>query len=195
MPITAKEAAAVLRTEVRNTIRKRSLLFLIQGAGLVAAGLLCLVYPVFASTGITALIGWLLIISGALQLVSLIGATEVPYFWLQLLSVVLALLIGWLLISRPDAGLMAVTLLMVVYLMVDGIGRLVFALMIRPMEDWQWMLLGGIVGVAVALILAANLPQASEWLIGVLLGLQLIGVGASQGYVAWRVRTLAAPGA
>lgn len=193
MPITVKEAAAVLRAEVRNTIRKRSLLFLIQGAGLVAAGVLCLFYPIFASTGITVLIGWLLIISGALQLISLIGATEVPYFWLQLLSVALALLIGWLLISRPDAGLMAVTLLMVVYLMVDGVGRVVFALMIRPMEDWHWMLLGGIVGIVVALILVANLPQASEWLIGVLLGLQLIGVGASQGYVAWRIRSLTPP--
>lgn len=189
MSITAKEAAAVLRAEVRKTIRKRSLLFLIQGAGLLLAGVLCLFYPMVSSTGITVLIGWLLIISGALQLVSLIGTTDVPYFWLQLLSIALAILIGWLLVSRPEAGLVAVTLLMVVYFMLDGIGRVVFALMVRPMEDWLWMLLSGLVGIVLALVLSANLPEAAEWLIGVLLGLQLIAVGGAQAYLAWRIRS------
>jgi len=195
MPVTVKEAAAVLRGEVRNTIRKRSLLFLIQGAGLALAGLLCLVYPMFASSGVTVIIGWLLIVSGALQLISLIGATDVPYFWLQLLGVALAFLIGWMLVSRPEAGLLAVTLLMVVYLMVDGIGRVVFALMIRPMDDWLWMLFGGIVGIVVALVLATNLPEAAAWLLGVLLGVYLIAVGGSQAYLAWRVRALTASSA
>lgn len=191
MSATAREAAAVLRAEVRRTIRKRSLLFLIQGVGLLAAGLLCLVYPIFASAGITVLIGWLLIGTGALQLVSLIGTADVPYFWLQLLSVGIAILIGWLLVSRPEAGLLAVTLLMVVYFMLDGIGRLVFALMVRPMEDWVWMLMSGLAGIALSLILAANLPDTAEWLIGVLLGLQLIAVGGAQAYIAWRLRSAA----
>lgn len=190
MTVTAREAAAVLRVEVRNTIRKRSLLFLVQGLGLVLAGVLCLFYPLVASTGITVLIGWLLIISGILQLVTLIGTMDVPYFWLQLLSVGLSLLIGWLLVSRPEAGLLAVTLLMVVYFMVDGISRVVFALMVRPMDDWLWMLLSGIAGIVIAVILAGNLPGVSEWLIGVLLGVQLIAVGGAQAFIAWRVRSV-----
>ena len=47
------------------------------------------------------LLGWLLIISGVVQALSLIGARQVPHFWLQLISVVLALLVGFLFLRDP----------------------------------------------------------------------------------------------
>src|SRR4051812_27438792 len=42
--------------------------------------------------------------------------------------------------------------------------------------------------VLLALILWANLPVTALWLVGVLLGLQLISVGAAIAYLAWQVR-------
>ena len=89
---------------MRDTVRKRSLLFLIQGGVTVAAGVLALVFPAFASTGVLTLLGWLLILSGAVQVVSLIGATQVPYFWMELVTIALEVLVGYLLISNPSAG-------------------------------------------------------------------------------------------
>ena len=77
---------------------------------------------------------------------------------------------------------------MVVYFMVDGIQRLVFALMIRPMPNWGWMLASGVTGIVLSLILAANLPGAAGWLIGVLLGIELIVVGSAMAFFAWDVR-------
>ena len=44
------------------------------------------------------------------------------------------------------------------------------------------------VGIVLALILWANLPVTALWLIGVLLGINLISVGAAIGYLAWQVR-------
>jgi uncharacterized membrane protein HdeD (DUF308 family) len=147
-----------------------------------------LLFPVFTSQGLLALLGWLLILSGVVQILSLIGATQVPYFWLQLVSVVLEVLVGYLLVSRPEAGLVAVTFLMLVLFLVGGIARVVFALMIRPMQDWLWLLASGLVAVACALVLFASLPQAASWLLGLLLGVQLIGIGAATALIAWRVR-------
>jgi uncharacterized membrane protein HdeD (DUF308 family) len=193
MAVTVNEASAVLRAAVRDTIRKRSLLFLIQGGVMVLAGLLALVFPAFASTGLLVLLGWLLIISGAVQVVSLFGATQVPYFWLQLISVALEVLVGYLLISNPAAGLEAITFLMLVLFLVGGLTRVVFALMIRPMADWIWVLLSGLVAILCALILFASLPQAATWLLGFLLGLELVAIGGAQLLLAWRVRTAAAP--
>ena len=46
-----------------------------------------------SSTAVVVLLGWLLIISGVAQGLSLIGARHVPHFWLQLISVILAVLI------------------------------------------------------------------------------------------------------
>jgi uncharacterized membrane protein HdeD (DUF308 family) len=189
MAITVNEASAVLRAAVRDTIKKRSMTFLIQGAVLVGAGVLALIFPIFASGGVLVLLGWLLLISGIVQGLSLIGATQVPYFWLDLIAVALAVLVGWLLISRPEAGLEAVTLLMLVFFMVSGIQKVVFALMIRPMQDWLWILGGGIVAILCAFVLFSNLPEAADWLLGVLLGLMLIATGGAQAYLAWRLRT------
>lgn len=188
MSISVNEASAVLRAAVRDTIRQRSLLFLAQSAVMVAAGVLALIFPAFASAGILALLGWLLVISGIVQVVSLWGATQVPYFWLQLVTLALEVLVGYLLITRPEAGLTAVTFLMLVLFLISGIARVVFALMIRPMQDWVWVLASGLVAIVCAGILLARLPEAATWLLGVLLGIELIAIGGAQGLIAWRVR-------
>ncbi len=188
MAITVNEASAVLREAVRDGIRRRTTLYLVQGGLLALAGVLALIFPVLFGTGVLVLIGWLLVLSGIVQAIGLIGATKVPYFWLQLVSVALGLVVGFLLITRPEAGLLAVALLLVVYLMVEGVGRVVFALMIRPMADWLWVLGSGVVGIIVAMILAANLGTASHWLLGTLVGVYLIAAGAGIGYLAWNLR-------
>ena len=188
MAVTVNEASAVLRAAVRDTIRKRSLLYLIQGGVLVLAGVVALIVPVFMSAGALSLLGWLLILSGIIQVISLIGATQVPYFWLQLITVVLEVVVGYLLVSNPSAGLDAVTFLMLVLFLVDGFARLVFALMIRPMGDWLWVLASGLVGIACAAVLFAGLPEARGWLLGLLLGVHLVSAGGALGLLAWKLR-------
>jgi uncharacterized membrane protein HdeD (DUF308 family) len=185
------EASAVLRAAVRDTIRKRSLLFLAQAGVMVVAGILALLFPLFAGTGLVRLLGSMLILSGAVQILSLIGATQVPYFWLQLVTLTLEILVGYLLVTRPEAGLVAVTFLMLVLFLVSGIARVVFALMIRPMQDWLWVLASGLVAIVCALVLFSSLPEAATWLLGFLLGIELVAVGAAQGLLAWRVRQTA----
>jgi len=188
MAISVNEASAVLRAAVRDNIRKRSYLYLVQGGVMVVAGVVALIVPAFIGTGLLALLGWLLILSGIVQVVSLIGATQVPYFWLQLITVVLEVVVGYLLVSNPAAGLVAMTSLMLVLFLVDGFARIVFALMIRPLDDWLWVLASGLVAVACAAILLANLPEAASWLLGVLLGLHLISAGGALGLLAWKLR-------
>ncbi len=103
------------------------------------------------------LLGWLLIISGALQGISLIGAGHVPHFWLQLISVILAVLIGLLFLRDPAQGLLTITLLLIVFFMIEGISKVVFALTIRPFPNWGWVLASGLVGILLSLILWASL--------------------------------------
>ena len=188
MAITVNEASAVLREAVRDTIRKRSLLVLIQGSVIIAAGVLALIFPAFMSTSLLVLLGWLLILSGIVQVISLFGATQVPYFWMQIITIALEVLVGFLLVNNPEAGLLTVTLLMLVLFLVGGVARTVFALMIRPMQDWLWVLASGLVAIACALVLFANLPETASWLLAVLLGIELIAVGGAQAFMAWRLR-------
>lgn len=67
---------------------------------------------------------------------------------------------------------------------------MIFALTIRPFPDWGWVLASGIVGIVLALWLWASIPVTAVWLLGVLLGIELICEGATLGHLAWQVRRI-----
>ena len=111
-----------------------------------------------------------------------------PHFWLQLVSVVLFILVGSLFLRNPGEGLLTLTLLLIVFFMVEGISKVIFALTIRPYPNWGWVLGSGIVGILLAFYLWASIPVAAVWLLGVLLGIELICEGAALTHLAWQAR-------
>ena len=189
MAISLEAAAEVMREAMRETVRRHSLWYLIQGGLMVIGGVLALLYPVISSVAVVALLGWVLIISGIAQGISIIGARSVPHFWLQMISAALSIIVGLLFLSNPGDGLLTITFLLIVFFMVEGISKVIFALTIRPFPNWGWVLGAGVVGIVIALILWASMPVTAIWLLGVLLGIQLIVEGAALGYLAWQVRT------
>ena len=188
MSISLDAAAEVFRDAMRQTVRRYSLWYLVEGVLLIVAGVLAIIYPVFSSATVVVLLGWLLIISGIVQGLSLIGARHVPHFWLQLISVILAVLVGLLFLRDPAQGMVTIALLLIVFFMMEGISKVVFALTIRPFPNWGWVLASGLVGIALSLILWASMPVTAAWLIGFLLGVNLISVGAAIAWLAWQVR-------
>jgi len=182
------QAAKVMRSAMRDVIKRHSLWYLLQGALMVLAGIVALLFPIFSSVAVVVMLGWLLIFSGIFQAISLIGATNVPHFWLQLISVVLSVVIGILFLRHPGEGLLTLTLLLIVFFMVGGMAKVIFALTIRPFPNWGWVLASGVIGVLLSAYLWSSLPITAAWLLGVLVGIQLISEGAALAYMAWRVR-------
>ena len=181
-------AAAAMRDAMRDTVRRYSLWYLLQGILMVATGAIALVYPAIASVAIVRLLGWFLIISGILQAIGLIGAREVPFFWMELISAVLAIVIGVLLLRHTDAGMLFFSVLFLIYFMIEGIAKTIFAFIIRPIPNWGWVLVSGLLGIVLALYLWANLSTVSEWMLGFLLGILLVVEGVALSSLAWRVR-------
>jgi uncharacterized membrane protein HdeD (DUF308 family) len=189
MATTSLEAAAAaMRDAMRDTVRRYSLWYLLQGILMVVTGVIALVYPAIASVAIVRLLGWFLIISGILQAIGLIGAREAPFFWMELLSAVLAIVIGVLLLRHTDAGMLFFSVLFLIYFMIEGIAKTIFAFIIRPIPNWGWVLVSGLLGIVLALYLWANLSTVSEWMLGVLLGILLVVEGVALSSLAWRVR-------
>ena len=187
-PITLEAAAEAFREAMRQTVKRYSLWYFVEGILVAAAGILAIIYPVISSVSVVFLLGWLLIVSGILQGLSLVGARHVPHFWLQLISVILAVLIGLLFLRDSGQGLLPIALLLIVFFMVEGISKVVFALTIRPIPTWGWVLSSGLLGIILSLFLWVSLPVTAVWLIGLLLGIELISVGAAIALLAWNVR-------
>jgi uncharacterized membrane protein HdeD (DUF308 family) len=186
--ISLDAAAAAMRDTMRDTVRRNSLLYLLQGILMVITGVLALIYPSLASVAIVRLLGWFLIASGIFQGFGLIGAREVPYFWMELLSAVLAIVIGVLLLRHTDAGLLFFSVLFLIYFMIEGMVKAIFAFIIRPFPNWGWVLASGLLGIVFAVYLWANLSTVSDWMLGVLLGVLLLVEGTALTSLAWRVR-------
>ena len=75
-----------------------------------------------------------------------------PNFWLQLVSAVLSIIVGVLFLRRPGEAVVTLTLLLIVFFMVEGFAKIVFSLTIRPLPNWGWVLASGIVGILLSLI-------------------------------------------
>jgi uncharacterized membrane protein HdeD (DUF308 family) len=183
-----ESAAQVMREAMREAVKRHSLWYLVQSALMILGGILALFYPILSSFAVVLFLGWVLIISGVVQGISLIGAQNVPHFWLQLVSVVLSVIVGVLFLRHPGEGLLTLTLLLIVFFMVEGMSKIIFALTIRPFPNWGWVLVSGVIGILLSFYLWASLPVTAIWLLGVLLGIQLICEGVALGYLAWQVR-------
>lgn len=186
------DAAEAMKQAMRHTVKRNSMLFLIQGVLMVVAGVLALIYPLFSTVAVALFLGWMLIFAGIAQAVTLIGGAKVPHFWLQLISAVLAVVVGFLFLRNPAAGVGTLVLLMIVFFMVEGLAKIVFALTVRPLANWGWVLASGILGLVISFWLIAN-PGMSLFFLGILIGVQLIAEGVAIAWMAWQVRKEASP--
>ncbi len=185
--VSLSEASRALREATRETVRKHSWWYLLQGGLMVLAGILALVFPLLSAVAVAVFLGWILIISGVVQGFGLIGAARVPHFWLQLVSVVLSVIIGLLFVLNPAVAVEVLILLLIVFFMVEGISKVIFSLTVRPLPHWYWVLASGLLGIVLSIVLLLN-PTMALWVLGLFVGLQLIGEGVSLGAMAWFVR-------
>ena len=186
--ISIEAAAEVMREGLRQTIKRFSLWYVIQGGLMILAGAFAFIFPLLASSAAVGLVGWLLIISGVVQGISLMGGRNLPHFWVQLVSVVLSIIIGLMFLRNPGQGLFTLTMLLIVYFLAEGISRVIWSLTIRPFPNWHWVLVSGIVAIVAAIFSWSKLPVTAIWILCPFLGLVLISEGAALGYLAWQVR-------
>ena len=181
-------ASQAMREAMRERIKRFSLWYIVQGGLMMLAGAFAFVYPMLPSSAAPALLGWLLIISGGVQGTSLIGARNVPHFWVQVLSVAVSVIIGLMFLRIPGERLFLLTVLLIVYFISEGISKLILSLTIRPLPNWQWVLASGLLGIMAAVLTWSKLPVTAIWILCPLFGIVLLGEGAAIGYLAWQVR-------
>jgi uncharacterized membrane protein HdeD (DUF308 family) len=61
--------------------------------------------------------------------------------------------------------------------MFEGIIKIAVALQLRPISNWGWMLASGIAALILAAIIFSGYPGSAAWMLGLLVGLNLIFSG------------------
>ena len=151
------------------------------GAALVVLGIGAIVFPMFSTLVATMLVGWVLLISG---IVLLGGSFSIhgtgPFFGALLLSL-LTLAAGAYMLINPLGGASAITLMVGVVFLFQGVFEISFAFAMRPNSSWVGMLLSGLASLVIALLIVTGWPAISVVVLGILLGVNLITSGV--GYI------------
>lgn len=162
-------------------LREHWVLFLVEGVVLLVLGATAVVLPPIATLAVTILFGWLFLVSGIIGLITTFWMRHAPGFWWSLLSAVLALIVGGFLIASPLVGAFSLTLLLIAFFIVEGAASIMFAFDHKRelSGQWGWMLVSGIIDLALALMIFAGLPSTTAWALGLLVGINMIFGGAA----------------
>src|SRR5215468_9260751 len=189
--ITASDAVAA----IRKSIHDHWGLFLFEGILLVVLGLLAILVPQVASLAVTLLLGWLFAISGIFGLIASFWARQAPGFWWSLLSAVLSIVVGGLLLARPVVGVFSLTYLLIAFFFVEGVVSIMYAIEHRRelTGGWVWMLVSGIITLALGVMILAGLPSTAAWALGLLVGIDMVFGGSALMAIALHARNAATP--
>jgi uncharacterized membrane protein HdeD (DUF308 family) len=161
-------------TEI-SVARRRTGWDVAMGVLVIIAGLVILGNVVFATVVSVLFIGWTAIIGGVVALVGAFTRLGKGGFWPIALGGGLLLVLGLMLVRRPDIGALALTLLAGALFLTGGITRIVAA--VENPGDRTMLLFSGIVSTVLGLILFFNIWEATLTLLGVLLGIQALTEG------------------
>ena len=170
-----------LQDAIAKSVREHWVMFLIEGIILLVLGLLAIVVPQIATFAVAIFLGWLFLISGVIGLITTFWARHAPGFWWALLSAVLAIAAGFVLLGWPVRGAISLTLLLIVFFVIEGVASIMYALEHKKELSgrWAWMLISGIIDLILAAMIWTGLPGTAEWALGLLVGINMLFGGTS----------------
>jgi uncharacterized membrane protein HdeD (DUF308 family) len=185
---------AKIQRAVANALHAHWLLFLIEGVVLVVLGVTAIGLPPLATLAATIIIGWLFLLSGVMGLVTTFWMRNAPGFWWSLISGLLGVVVGTLLLASPLRGAVSLTIVLVVFFVIEGVASIMFALdHKRELSGrWGWMLVSGIVDLVLATMIVGGLPSTAAWAIGLLVGINMVFGGSALIAMALHARNAAA---
>jgi len=146
---------------------------------MIILGIMAIVFPFVASIASTLVFGWIFMFAGIAQMVYAVqskGAGQVTW---KLFLGFLYLLAGIVVVAKPLEGVLALTLVMGITIFVQGIIQVSIAFQVRRMApNWGWMLASGLIGIIFGIFVWSSFPSSAAWLIGTLIGVNLLFDGA-----------------
>jgi uncharacterized membrane protein HdeD (DUF308 family) len=147
------------------------------GILMIILGMFAIGAPAVATVAVQIMLGWILVIGGIAEGIHAFMAQGWRGFLLELLSAILYLGVGVLLLVNPVAGALALTVVLAVFLIVEGIFKIIMATRVRDHRGWGWLLASGILSVILGVLIWAEWPASGLWVIGLLVGIQLLFTG------------------
>jgi uncharacterized membrane protein HdeD (DUF308 family) len=186
-----KTGVEQIQVAVVTSLREHWVLYLVEGIILLTLGLAAIMLPPIATIAIEIVVGWVFLVSGLVGLMSSFRMRSAPGFWWSLLSAVLGIVAGIVLLGWPLSGVLSLTFVLIAFFLIEGAASIMYALEHRREGSvrWGWLLASGVVDLFLAGIVFIGLPGTAAWIIGLLVGINMVFGGVALIAMALHART------
>jgi uncharacterized membrane protein HdeD (DUF308 family) len=170
-----------LQRAVETSVHDHWVLYLVEGIILSLLGVAAIAIPPIGTLAVEILFGWLFLIGGVVGLITTFWMRQAPGFWWSLLSAILGVAAGIVLLLWPLSGVLSLTLILIVFFIIEGIASIMYAFEHKTALPgrWGWMLVSGIIDLFLAAVIFAGLPGTATWALGLLVGIYMVFGGTA----------------
>ncbi|MFW6412931.1 MAG: HdeD family acid-resistance protein [Oceanicaulis sp.] len=145
---------------------------------MIIVGALAVLFPVLATVAVSVTLGVLLVVYGAMQIIDAIRRRNSGDALPEALTGALAVLAGALILISPGIGALSLTVVLAAYFFADALTRTVFAFRKRSGGRRGWLIVGAVLSLLLALVIALGLPGSAAVVLGLLFGVHALFAGA-----------------
>jgi len=169
---------SLMEATALEPLRAKSGWIVALGVVYVIAGIVALSSVTMATAVSVFVVGIMMVIAGAAEIVNAFQIRTWGRFLLWLLLGALYVVAGFLTFENPALAAAILTLFLGVALIVSGITRIILAFSMQAAMPWVLVLVSGIITLLLGLIIVAHWPVASLYVLGIFLGVDLVIAGA-----------------
>ena len=142
------------------------------------AGVIALASTVMATASAVLIVGVMMLFTGVAEVVAAFNAKDWGHRLLWLLLGALYVFAGFVCLQNPFAAATILTLMLGIALIIGGLLRVFLATRMKQGTPWGWVVFSGIVSFLLGLMIVAQWPASSFFVLGIFLGVDLIFIGS-----------------
>ena len=164
----------ISQSTIQKGLSKASKSVMLIGILALVLGIVAVIYPAGFGKISVVVIGVFLVIGALLRLSFAFLSYTIGSMLLKYLYALLMLIAGVWIIMNPEMGLEALTLVMAIYFIIDGITAIAYSFSLMPIGGGIYLIISGIIGIVLGILIFTKWPESSNYAIGIYLGIKLI---------------------
>jgi uncharacterized membrane protein HdeD (DUF308 family) len=175
---------------IAPAVKKASPWLIVWSTVTFVCGILAIIIPLTISFGIALVIGSLILAAGIGHLFFAFDTRSVGGFLWQILLSLLYAMAAICLLVNPLLGVLSLSLLLAIFLLLEGILEFALYCRLRRFHHSIWLLIDGIGTFVLGILMLTQWPPASPEILGALIGINLMLSAVSRLIFTMAIRAL-----